>query len=117
MVVSTVDWCARWTFGPPNRTGQVVSVTDVVVSVEPRISNRVVTMTVVGVVRVTCLQIFGQLDGPSGHGEDHGFVLWTSEFLTEWTWTIVTTVVCDGTSGSCPLKLGDHGGDPGLSTG
>lgn len=56
--------------------------------------------------------------GVSGDdGAGHRFIQGTSEFLAGKTWTIVVTVVNDGTSGSCLYESGGDGGDPGFLTG
>lgn len=58
----------------------------------PQSSHRVVTMTTMNTVWTTTLRTYGQVDGSGGDGESRGLVRSTSGYLTEWTWTIGTTV-------------------------
>lgn len=50
------------------------------------------------------------------YGDDRGFFRWTSGFLVERTWVMLTTDVCDGPLGSWLCGSGG-GGDHGLLVG
>lgn len=58
------------------------------------------TITVVDVVQVTVQLVPKRVDGPGSDGDDCRFVRRTSGFLVRWTWVVVVTVPCGGTTGS-----------------
>lgn len=76
-----------------------------------------VTITVTGTVQVTSPWVHRPLGVSGVHGDDRGLVRRTSRLLTGRVFTIVTTVPCDETLGSCTYHPGDSGGDPGFLTG